>query len=78
MLFARPIVMLGHGLKQDKVPRGSDVAPKLNLSYLYHGQGPDYGALRKVFLLLNIDLDYVVVENKHLSFVGVFMYLICI
>lgn len=57
MLLARPFVMLGHSPKQDEVPRGSDIAPKHNMSYLHHAQGPDYGAFRKVFLLLNMDLD---------------------
>lgn len=66
MLLPRPSVMLTHGLKQDKVPRGSEVALKHNLSSLHCGQGPNYGALRKVFLLPNMDLNYVVVENKHL------------
>ena len=56
--------MLGHGLKQDNVLRGSDVTH--DLSYLHHGHGPDDGAPRRVFLLLNMELDYVIAENKHL------------
>lgn len=61
---------LGHGLKQEDVPRATHIALKNNLSYPHYRQRPDYGALRKVFLFLNMDLDYTVPENKYLFFVG--------